>query len=295
MKTNAGSLNVHETPFAESICVQRGALVDASIELALEYQCSRFYIECSYEDAAESWSDARIAHYRARIAELCLRPIVHGNYRLPLCHDVSDVRAGAVIAVRREIDLASAFAAPLIVHGSAIFTHRNAKLSRQGGLDAFCESVQELADYAAPLGVQLWLENLEFYKDRHPFYTIFSCEEDYATVLGRIQRDNVRFILDVGHENVGSGNPTAVFERFHERIAALDLNDNHGVQDTHLGLGRGNVDFLGLLGAVHEFGWRGHVTLETRSALVVDDVAFLRRTYVEACRTRTRTPESLQS
>lgn len=266
-------------PFAKSICVQRGAGIDESIACAQEERCSCLYLECSYEDGASSWSSERITHYARRLRNLDLGVIVHGNYKLPLSHESPEVRAAAVAGVKQEIDLASAFDAPVIVHGSSIFTHRNAKLSRSRAVAAFCESVTALAVHAERQGVDLWLENLEFYRDRHPFYTVFSCEEDYAYVLDRVQHTNVRFILDVGHENVGSGEPTKVFGRFRERIVAIDMNDNDGTQDSHLGLGRGRVDYAALLSAMIDCNWSGHLTLETRGVSVGDDLLFLSQTY----------------
>lgn len=280
MNVRVRSLNdEYRLPFASSICVQRGAPVDEGIAFALAESCSRFYIECSYEDRPQSWSDERIKRYVRRVAELALRPIVHGNYKLPVSHESASVRRGAVEGVKAEVDLAAEFGAPLIVHGSAIFTHRNAKLAREQALAAFTESVAELADYAAPKGVELWLENLEYYRDRHPFYTVFSCESDYAYVFERTAQQNVKFILDVGHENVGSGNPAHVFQRFSDRIVALDLNDNEGSKDVHLPLGRGKVDFESLLRVAIRTNWSGHLTFETRGGELSDDLAFLSRSY----------------
>lgn len=272
----------YHLPFASSVCVQRGAPVDEGIAFALAERCQCFYIECSYEDRPQSWSRERIERYVRRLAELGLHAIVHGSYKLPVSHESSTVRRGAVEGVKAEIDLASEFGAPLIVHGSAIFTHRNAKLAREHALAAFSESVADLAEYAAPKGVELWLENLEYYRDRHPFYTVFSCENDYAYLFERVQRQNVKFILDVGHENVGSGNPTHVFQRFSDRIVALDLNDNEGSKDTHLPLGKGKVDFESLLHAILRTTWRGHLTFETRGGELADDLGFLSRTYTAA-------------
>jgi sugar phosphate isomerase/epimerase len=261
-------------PFATSIAVQESLPIDEAIAFAVAHQCSRFYIEGAYRaDGAPTWDAPRVEHYRAVIADHGLRPIFHGNYKLPLAHEDEGVRAAAVRAVMHEIDLAASLGAAVIVHGSCIFTHRKPAQARLEAVDAFARSVLALCRHAEPLGVELWLENLEHYKDRHPFHTVYSQRSEYEYVLERVP--GVGFILDVGHENVGSGDPVGVFEALADRIVALDVNDNRGEHDTHWGLGKGSVDFAGLMSAIARRGWTGHVTVETRGSTLAADLAHL--------------------
>ena len=265
-------------PFATSISVQESLPIDEAIAFAVAHRCSRFYIEGAYRaDCSAAWDTRRVDHYRAVIDDHGLRPIFHGNYKLPLSHEDEDVREAAVRSVMREIDLAASLRAAVIVHGSCIFTHRKPAQARLEAIDAFTRSVSALYRYAEPLGVELWLENLENYKDRHPFHTVYSQRSEYEYVLERVP--GVRFILDVGHENVGSGDPVGVFEALADRIVALDVNDNRGEHDTHSGLGKGNVDFRGLVGAIARRGWTGHITVETRGSTLAADLAHLAATW----------------
>ncbi|MGN6109043.1 MAG: sugar phosphate isomerase/epimerase family protein [Kofleriaceae bacterium] len=265
-------------PFATSIAVQESLPLDEAIAFAVENRCNRFYIEGAYRsDGYAAWTPERVAHYRAILRDRGLRPIFHGNYKLPLSHEDEAVRQATVRSVMKEIDIAAALGASVIVHGSCIFTHRKPAQARLEAIDAFARSVAALQAYAEPLGVELWLENLENYKDRHPFHTVFSQRSEYAHVLERVP--GVRFILDVGHENVGSGDPVGVFEQFADRIVALDVNDNRGEHDTHSGLGKGTVDFRALMLAVVRRGWSGHITVETRGSTLAADLAHLAAAY----------------
>ncbi|HEX4421816.1 MAG TPA: sugar phosphate isomerase/epimerase family protein [Kofleriaceae bacterium] len=268
-------------PFVTSVAAQQSLPIDEAIAFAVTHRCTRFYIEGAYHaDRSDTWSPQRIEHYRAVIRNHGLRPIFHGNYKLPLAHEDEEVRQAAVRSVMREVDIAAALGAAVIVHGSCIFTHRKPMQARLEAIDAFARSVQALYCHAEPLGVELWLENLENYKDRHPFHTIYSQRSEYEYVLSHVP--GAKFILDVGHENVGSGDPVGVFTALADRIVALDVNDNRGDYDTHYGLGKGTVDFPRLIQAVVQRGWSGHITVETRGSSLASDLEHLAVAY-ESC------------
>ncbi len=272
-------------PFATGLAAQQSLPIDEAMAYAAEHGCSRFYIEGAYRaDCSDSWDEARVAKYRGLIRDSGLRPIFHGNYKLPLGHEDEAVREAAVRSVMREVDIVAGLGgaelgAALIVHGSCIFTHKKPAQARLEAIDSFTRSAAALQAYAAPRGVEIWLENLENYKDRHPFHTIYSQRSEYEYVLQRVP--GVRFILDVGHENVG-GDPVGVFEAMSDRIVALDVNDNRGEYDTHWGLGKGSVDFAALTRVIAEKKWSGHITVETRGSAFAHDVKFLAGAYARA-------------
>jgi sugar phosphate isomerase/epimerase len=159
------------------------------------------------------------------------------------------------------------------LHGSAIFQHGDPAAIQRDACDRFSDSLIQLEPYARDRGVSIWIENLERYSAWHPFHTVFSGADDYRQVFDAVP--SVKMTLDIGHENVSSGDPVSVFREFHERIVALDFNDNDGHVDTHSPLGEGCVPLEQLVESIRECSWHGHVTFEIRGGSAQDAVAYL--------------------
>ncbi len=118
------------------------------------------------------------------------------------------------------------------------------------------EAVAELSDEAKRRGVQLMVENLG---------RAFSTVEDLTPVFEAA--DGALFHLDVAHANLGRGrgqpNRTReLLDAFGSRLAHVHVSDNFGVDDLHLPLGAGSVDWPAAVAAVKAAGWDGTVTLE---------------------------------
>lgn len=268
-------------PFLRGVAIQPSLPLHQAVAEAKSNQCTHVYVEGSYSaDGAIAWTDEHFARAQEALGESGIKPIFHGNYKNPLSQDLEELRQAAVAYVKREVDIARRLEAPLIVHGSSIFSHGDPAKVRRQAIESFTRSVGEVVSYATDAGVPVWLENLENYRDRHPFHTVFSNRDDYAYVLENVP--GVNFILDVGHENISSGTPVEVFEEFADRIVAMDVNDNSGETDTHSPLGHGAIDFDGLLSAIERTGWNGYFTFETRGARVVEGLEFLARKRLSA-------------
>lgn len=275
-------LKTHRTPskipFISSFAAQRSLPYAESIKFAAENNCQIFYVECaSRVDCVTSFTPEKIASLKSLARDHGVRPIVHGNYRNPLSSEIELIRDAAVKHAMLEVDLAEELEAPLIAHGSALFTHSIINEYKRGALLAFKDSVARLGEYAYPKGVEIWVENLEFYRDKHPFYTIYSKLDEYESLLSDVP-DNVKMILDVGHEHI-SGNPITTFSKLKEKIAAVSLNDNDSVHDTHMALGKGTLDISGFLSAMDESGWKGIMAFETRGRDPKDEILYVEEIY----------------
>lgn len=255
--------------------VQKALPVFESMDLAIKKGATHFYVEgSSKEDNALRWDNDKLSRVKDYMKEHNLSAIYHGNYRNPIANEIYSIREAAVDYAKREVDVAAALGAPLIVHGSCIFTHKNmVPLLKSANID-FAECVNQIAEYASLHGVELWLENLEYYRNKHPFHTVFSKNEDYREVFSRVC-NSVRFIIDIGHENISSGKPEEIFREHMDRVVAISVSDNDGMRDSHSDLGSGNLDFSRLVKEIMEVGWRGYLTVETRSGDLAASLDYL--------------------
>jgi sugar phosphate isomerase/epimerase len=76
---------------------------------------------------------------------------------------------------------------------------------------------------------------------------------------------SLKLTLDTGHAHIddrGEGRMLQLVEQFGSRIAHLHFSDNHGRRDEHLAVGRGTVDFTGLVRRLQAIGYDDTITLE---------------------------------
>jgi sugar phosphate isomerase/epimerase len=112
---------------------------------------------------------------------------------------------------------------------------------------------------ARQAGVTLCIENLSEHADHFA--------PAFASVAG------LGLTLDLGHGQILAPEDTgnAAYEliaRFADRTRHVHLHDNHGGErskdDLHLPIGKGKVDFAGILGALRRTGYNGGFSLEVK-------------------------------
>ncbi|TKF74161.1 sugar phosphate isomerase/epimerase [Vibrio kanaloae] len=239
---------------------------------------SHWYIDgANYEDSPSQWSNDRIEKMLSLMSELQVKPIYHGNFKVPLASDVPVLRKAAVEYLKKEIDLSSKLGAPLILHGGGIVEPRYVKDALNNAIESYVETVQEAKNYADDVGVELWLENLSNYRKFHPFYYVFTNINEYRYVLDSVK--DIKMIYDVCHEKVGGGDPVEVFSSLHDRIAAFSFSDTDGQRDSHWPLGVGSIDFDGLTRKIIEKNWNGFVAFETRNVDPKENIKFVNELY----------------
>jgi sugar phosphate isomerase/epimerase len=135
------------------------------------------------------------------------------------------------------------------------------------------DAVASLARDAEAAGVRLMVENMG---------RSFGTVEQLAPLFEA--SPSALLHLDVGHAHLGrrSEEPNrtaALVEAFGDRLAHVHVHDNLGLEDLHLPLGAGSVDWAGIVRVLRGAGYDGTVTLEIfsrTSPLVQASVALWR-------------------
>ncbi|MDM7912491.1 MAG: sugar phosphate isomerase/epimerase family protein [Methanotrichaceae archaeon] len=116
--------------------------------------------------------------------------------------------------------------------------------------------IQQICDHAADLGMRIAVENMVNMPalfGRRP--------EEILGILETVDRENVGFILDVGHANT-NGNVEKFLE-LKDKIIHAHIHDNHGQKDEHLPVGNGTVPWNKVAKAFE--GFKGRMVTESRS------------------------------
>ena len=128
----------------------------------------------------------------------------------------------------------------------------------------FIESVSEVAEYAAPKGVRLALENIPGGYTSEP--------ERLVRLMEDLDAPNVGVVIDTGHRNM-SGDPPATLRVIGEHLITLHLHDNHGEGDEHLLPGRGNIDWQQVNASLGDIGYDGAFMYEINRPEDVSEIA----------------------
>jgi sugar phosphate isomerase/epimerase len=116
--------------------------------------------------------------------------------------------------------------------------------------------LQQLCDHAADLDMVIAVENMvnmPALLGRRP--------EEIMGIIENIDRENVGFILDVGHANT-NGNVEKFLE-LRDHVIHVHIHDNHGSKDEHLPVGTGTVPWEKVAAALAAY--RGRMVTESRS------------------------------
>jgi sugar phosphate isomerase/epimerase len=175
----------------------------------------------------------------------------HTAYFLPIASPYPELRERAAELFERALDVfAEAGASHVNVHPDPLTRPVEEAVERN------VEPIGRLVERAGARGLTLMLENLG-----GSFARPAELRPIFEAVAG------LAFHLDVGHAHMGrrpeEPNRTAeLLEAFGSRLAHVHVHDNRGIDDLHLPLGVGSIDWPGVVRALKGTGYDGTVTLE---------------------------------
>ncbi|MDQ3777709.1 MAG: sugar phosphate isomerase/epimerase [Actinomycetota bacterium] len=190
---------------------------------------------------------------RRLLEELGLRAVGHTSPHLPIASPFDDLRERAHEILRRCFDVFAELGVRLVnVHPDPMprVYPPDEVLARNA------QAIAALTDAATATGVQLMVENMG-----GSFGTVAELRPLFDAAPA------ARFHLDVGHAHMvrrpGDPNRTReLLDAFGDRLAHVHVHDNLGLEDLHLPLGAGTVDWREIARLLRDRGYDGAVTLE---------------------------------
>lgn len=269
-----------QPPFVTAYIIQNYLTAEDGLAEAHNNNFNHWYIDASLESERPcNWSNHRIDNLKKLCNLYQITPIIHGNFKIPLSADVNELQTTAIEYVKKEIDLACEFNAPLIIHGGAIVEPRLINSTKKKSLERFLISLDHLLNYAFSKNVDIYLENLSNYKNYAPFHYIFTSRDEITYVLQKIPQ--IKLFLDIGHANIGNS-PLEFLLQFHQSIAGMSLSNNNGINDQHLALGKGKIDYVEIVSTILKLNWKGMIAFETRGCAPIQSITDLIKIYALA-------------
>jgi sugar phosphate isomerase/epimerase len=187
------------------------------------------------------------------VRELGLRVVGHTSPHLPIASAFDGLRESAHEILRQCFRVFAELGAEVVnVHPDSMPTviPRDVVIARNA------EAVASLAEDADHAGVRLMVENMG---------RSFATPEELRPLFGAAPAAG--FHLDVGHAHLGRrpeepNRTSALLDAFGDRLAHVHVHDNLGVDDLHLPLGAGSVDWPDVGRVLRRAGYDGTVTIE---------------------------------
>lgn len=228
------------------------------------------FIDLTMEGPAAAVEQVNVDALKAVLDATGLGIIGHTAWYLPFGSPVPQIRAGAVEAVRVQFE-------PLARLGG-----RYINVHVDKGIGAFAyddtlrwnaESFTTLAEQAQSYGLQVMIENV---------VNNFNTARAFRTLLDA--HAELRLHLDIAHANV-KGEKTADFLKQHAaKLVHVHISDNKRVNDDHLPLGVGTINWVEQIGLLKASGYDSTITLEIFTpdrTYLVDSAARLRKLWLD--------------
>lgn len=118
------------------------------------------------------------------------------------------------------------------------------------------ESVRALLKIARKHEVEIAIENVP---EPHPF--LMKSVKDFSRFYNELDED-IGLVVDIAHANLNNQIEEFII-KFSDRIVHMHASDNNGVNDVHLGIGRGTVDWASVANVIKKEGYSSVIMLES--------------------------------
>ncbi|UCE16304.1 MAG: sugar phosphate isomerase/epimerase [Candidatus Bathyarchaeota archaeon] len=118
------------------------------------------------------------------------------------------------------------------------------------------DSIRTLLRIARKHGVEIAIENAP---EPHPF--LMKSVQEFSRFYSELDED-IGMVLDIGHANLNHQIQEFITQ-FSDKAVHMHVSDNKGIQDMHLGIGYGTVDWASVAKTVKKVGYNNVILLES--------------------------------
>ena len=166
-----------------------------------------------------------------------------------ICNPHADARNTALRKLKQSIDDAVDIGAVAFVQHPGLKT-----FDIENGLELNCESLLTLIDYGNSRGIKVLIENMA------PKKSYMSSPSEFSEFI-KTNNVNLDIAFDTGHAHI-AGNIDEFIEKLSSRFFMVHITDNDGVNDSHLNVGEGSIDWKKLVGGLRKQRFDGLYIVE---------------------------------
>ncbi len=186
----------------------------------------------------------------------------HAPFRFNWHGDEQYYKDVIIKALTRTIEMCAVLGIPCVVIHP--IHHLPYRYNEQKMHDMNMKFYRHLAITAKKCGVQIALENMfgRHAYSKLPTNDIFSDARQLRDFYDELNDPIFTICLDVGHATLVGEDPGRMIRVLGDRITALHMHDNCGINDDHLLPGAGVLDYEDITKALAEIHYAGDMTME---------------------------------
>ena len=195
--------------------------------------------------------------------------------QMNLSHPKKKVRDETLRYYKDNIELAAELGCPLI---NVLTGHVLYGTSREAGRKWTMDSFQDLVALAEEKNVILGLHP-QYIGDSPLMLTI----DDALDMVKELDSKVAKIIFDTAQQNITFPNFADDLRKAARHLAYIHAADNDGIHWTHLALGKGTVNWEGLVRTLKTIGFEGYLCVQTWSSSAIDADSMIRESkeYIE--------------
>jgi len=134
-------------------------------------------------------------------------------------------------------------------------------------------SFKELATYAEDKEIKIGYENMPIF----PWTQYEECfePEPLSQIVNKINSKSLGITWDIGHSNTTKFSQLDFLDHFRSKLVHIHIHDNaghvEGWKDTHLEIGKGNIQWKSLLSEIRKTNFDGFFILELNSKSTINN------------------------
>jgi len=197
------------------------------------------------------------------------------NLGINFSHPSKKVREETLDYYKANVELAAELDCPLI---NVLTGHVLYGTSREQGRKWTMEAFRELVDLAEEKEVILGLHP-QYIGDSPLMLTI----DDALQMVEELDSKVVKIIFDTAQQNITYPNFSDDIRKAARHLAYIHAADNDGIHWTHLALGKGTVNWEGLIRTLKEVDFDGYLCVQTWDSSPIDADSMIRESkdYIE--------------
>lgn len=190
-------------------------------------------------------------------------------------HPNKKVRDETLQYYKDNVELAAELGCPLI---NVLTGHVLYGTSREQGRKWTMEAFEDLVAFAEKKNVILGLHP-QYIGDSPLMLTI----DDALQMIKELDSKVVKIIFDTAQQNITYPNFSDDIRKAGRHLAYIHAADNDGIHWTHLALGKGTVNWEGLVRTLKEVNYDGYLCVQTWSSSPIDADSMIRESkeYIE--------------
>lgn len=183
-------------------------------------------------------------------------PLAHFDWRVAIGSPNENIRRGWIDEIKKSMLTAKNLGCnKFTVHYTTRLNVEKTQSLDKKELENYVKSLKELQKFSEKIGIKLMLENAA--KEGKKFHL-----KNFAYVADNVPGLKINF--DVSHAFLNGGMLTIeeFMNYFSDRIVHVHFSDNFGVNDDHLSIGNGKIDYRKVVEMMKKINYDGTISFE---------------------------------